>query len=426
MFGMHDGINRGPSGLVALALAFSIHSSGVFAAGLTLDAAEALALSEDPGLRQYEARQLALDELAVAAEQLPDPMVKMGLMSLPTDTFDLGQEAMTQVQVGVSQKFPRGDSRDLRSRQLGLQSEGLDARSEDQARRIRLAVREQFIEVLKQQKLARINREAIDAFAEVSDITRDYYGSGRSQQQDVTQAALEVARAEDRGTRIAQQEDQARARLARWVGDAAYAQLDGDWPQIEAETDPYILKQGLTAHPRVRALQKNVVAAETGIELARQRYKPEFGVDLTYGGRAGRNPDGSPRTDLLSLMVVMDVPLFTRNRQDRVVAARAAESSAAMFERDDVLRALRSEVDFQTATLQRQQQRLARFEETLLPEAAFSSEASMNAFRSSVADLTSLLRARIAEFDLQLDQARVNAEYLKTLARLAYLEGDAS
>ena len=54
-------------------------------------------------------------------------------------------------------------------------------------------------------------------------------------------------------------------------------------------------------------------------------------MDVTYGGRGGNNPDGSSRTDLLTLMVVMDVPLFTRNRQDRVVAAQVAESSAAMY-----------------------------------------------------------------------------------------------
>ena len=64
-----------------------------------------------------------------------------------------------------------------------------------------------------------------------------------------------------------------------------------------------------------------------------------------------------------------------------------------------------------------------RFEETLLPQAEFSSEASMNAYQSSIADLTTLLRTRITEFDLQLEYARLRAEILKTQARLRYLEG---
>lgn len=423
MFRMYKGIETGLLRAIATAVVLAHSSTALFASGLSLEAAEAMALEDDPGVRRIESSRQALDELSVAAEQLPDPMVKMGLMSLPTDTFHLGQEPMTQVQVGVVQKFPRGHSRALRARQLGEKSQGLDASARDQALQIELAVREQFLEVLKQQELARINDEAIEAFSEVADITRDYYSSGRVQQQDVLQAAVELAKVEDRAARIAQDEEQARTRLATWIGDAAFGVLEPGWPAMPATTDTAPLVETLTSHPRILALQKNVTAAETGVELARQRYKPEFGIDLTYGGRGGRNPDGSARTDLLSLMVVMDVPLFTKNRQDRIVAAQVAESSAAIYTRDDVLRRMRSEIEYHLATYRRQRERLELFETNLLPDAEFSSEASMNAYRSSIADLTQLLRSRITEFDLQLEHARLEAEILKTQARLRYLEG---
>ena len=160
------------------------------------------------------------------------------------------------------------------------------------------------------------------------------------------------------------------------------------------------------------------------MELAKQKYKPEFALDVTYGGRSGTNPDGSSRADLLTLMVVMDVPLFHKNRQDRFVAAQVAESSAASFSRDDIFRRMRSEVDYHLATHKRQQQRIELFESTLLPEAAFSSEASFGAYQSSIDDLSTLLRTRITEFDLQLEHARLQAEALKTQARLLYLEGE--
>ena len=176
----------------------------------------------------------------------------------------------------------------------------------------------------------------------------------------------------------------------------------------------------------VRDSGRGIAAAETGVELARQRYKPEFGVDLTYGGRSGNTLDCSPRSDLLSLMVVMDVPLFTRNRQDRVIAAQVAETSAVRYTLDDELRRMRSEIESQAAAQHRLEERLALFEETLLPQAEFSSEASMNAYRSSLVDLTTLLRAQITEFDLQSEYVRLKAEMLKTRARLHYLAGDAS
>ena len=398
-------------------------SSNVGASGLSLGAAEELALEADPGVRSVEARKLALEEMAVAAEQLPDPMLKLGLVSLPTDTFNLEQEAMTQAQVGLVQKFPRGKSRSLRSTQTYLKSEVLDEAVQDKELQIRLAVREQFLEVLKQQELARINAEAISAFSDVADITKEYYGTGRVHQHDVLQASVELAKVEDRATRIAQDEEQARTRLSIWIGDAAYRNFNTAWPQFNLRMSADAVKNDLLNHPRIRALQKDISAADTGVELAKQSYKPGVALDLTYGGRGGKNPDGSSRTDLLSLIVVMDVPLFTKNRQDKVVAARVAESSAVSYMRDDILRRMRSEVEFHIATHDRQQERIDLFENTLLPEAEFSSQASLEAYQSSIEDLTTLLRTRITEFDLQLEYARLQAELLKTRARLQYLEG---
>jgi outer membrane protein TolC len=426
MFRMQASIGGCPIGAVLATLILAANSSAVFAAGLSLAAAESLALEDDPGVSRIESSRQALDELAVAAEQLPDPIIKMGLMSLPTDTFEFGQEAMTQVQVGVVQKFPRGRSRELRSAQYELRSDGLDEAARDRALQTKLAVRELYVEVVKQGELARINRDAIAAFAEVADITRDYYATGRVQQQDALQAAVELAKVEDRAARIAQDEEQARSHLSAWIGNAAFTTFEDAWPTLAPPADAAKLRAGLMMHPRVEALQKNIAAAETGVELARQRYKPEFGVDLTYGGRSGSNLDGSPRSDLLSLMVVMDVPLFTRNRQDRVIAAQVAETSAVRYTLDDELRRMRSEIESQAAAQHRLEERLALFEETLLPQAEFSSEASMNAYRSSLVDLTTLLRAQITEFDLQSEYVRLKAEMLKTRARLHYLAGDAS
>ena len=424
MYCTNKSTGRGRILAVTTAFAVVATSLNIDASGLSLHDVEQLALQEDPSVEVVEANRLALDELSVAAEQLPDPLLKAGVVSLPTDTFNLGQEAMTQVQFGLVQKFPRGRTRSLASRQFKQRSEGLDETVRDQKLQIVLAVREQYLEILKQQHLAIINAEAIAVFADLADIIQDYYATGRVHQEDVFQAAVELAKAEERAARISQEEDRARARLATWIGDAAFRNLESDWPPLKAQSSTAVIKTRLPGHPRILALGKNVIASETGVELAREKYKPEFSFDLTYGGRGGTDPAGNSRPDLLSLMMVMDLPLFTSNRQDRVTASRLAESSAAMFTRDDIFRRMQSEIDLHAATWQRQQERIELFNSTLLPQAAFSSEASFEAYQSFFGDLTTLMRAQITEFELRLDHARLQAEAMKTNARLLYLEGE--
>ncbi len=410
--------------VVAILLAGISMQASVSASGLSLGQAEQMALANDPGINAIEASQLALDEMAVAARQLPDPMLKMGLMSVPTDTFSLSQQGTTQPQIGLVQEFPRGHSRSLQSEQISFRSDGLDERVRDQKLQIILAVREMFLEVEKQQHRAIINSAATVTFSDLLDITQDYYATGRVYQQDVLQASVELAKVEDRATRIQQAEEQARAKLATWIGDAAFGAISVGWPPLDNLQSVDAIEANLKNHPRVQMAQKNVQVADTGVELARQNYKPQFSVDLTYGARSGRNPDGSSQADQVSLMVVMDVPLFAKNRQDRVLAAQIAELSSSEFSLDDVHRRMRSELEFYSAMYQRQKERLALYENKLLPEAGYSAEASLEAYQSSLTDLTTLLRAQVTEFDLRLEYAGLQADALISQARLLYLQGE--
>jgi outer membrane protein TolC len=416
--------NSIPGTIITLALAAA--PLALRAETLQLREAEQLALASDPSVEMVRSKETALNELEVAAAQLPDPMIKMGVMNLPTDSFELGQEPMTQVQLGVVQRFPRGDTRELRSEQLRERARGLDETARDAELRITLSVREDYLEVLKQQRLAEINREAESAFAGLEQITRDYYATGRAQQQDVLQAAVELAKVQERASQIEEEQQRARARLEVWIGEAAWRPLGDEWPQLPAPAQGQAAVESLATHPRLLALHQEVVAADTGVDLAEQAYKPEFLLDLTYGGRGGTNPDGTSRSDLLSFMVMMDVPLFSKNRQDRTVAASLAESSAAAFNRDDVYRRMLSELKANGSTLERQQERLAIFTESLLPEAEFNAEAAFQAYQAALEDMTTLMRARINQYDLQLAYVRLQGEALKTNARLLYLQGGES
>lgn len=401
-------------------------ASSAAQAELSLGEAEALALAADPALHRLEAQRAALEELAIAAGELPDPMARLGVMSLPVDSFDLSQEPMAQVVAGVEQRFPRGATRELSRRQVRERAAGTVHEREDQRLEVLRTVRELYVEVVLQQRLQDLTGAARTLFADLADTARDYYATGRAQQQEVLQAEVERGRIEEQSLRFRQSEREARAALAVYVGDAALGPLPNAWPELAPLAPVAALQDALAEHPRILALRQRVAAADTAVDLARQRYRPEFGVEVSYGLRSGSEPDGASRPDLFSAMLVMDLPLFPDNRQDRVRAARLAQSSAAEFERDDAYRRLLGDLRSLLAQHEEASRRGELFESVLLPQAAFSAESSFDAYQSTVGDLTTLLRARITEYELRLDYARVQADLLRTQARLLYLQGETS
>jgi len=102
--------------LVFLFIVFTTTSTYAGAApSLTLQEAETLALEMDPGSKRFQSLARSMQERSIADGQLPDPKFRFGLMNFPVDTFNRDQEPMTQIQFGMQQQFPRGDSLDIKS-----------------------------------------------------------------------------------------------------------------------------------------------------------------------------------------------------------------------------------------------------------------------------------------------------------------------
>ena len=77
---------------------------------LSFEKAVSLAQKNDPWLTANQYSEDALQSMSIAAGSYADPLMSLGFANVPTDSFDLNQEAMTQIKVGITQVFPRGDS----------------------------------------------------------------------------------------------------------------------------------------------------------------------------------------------------------------------------------------------------------------------------------------------------------------------------
>ncbi|MFO7604331.1 MAG: TolC family protein [Gammaproteobacteria bacterium] len=394
---------------------------------LSLAQAEALALANDPLVQAYQANTTALRARSVAADTLPDPKLKLGLVNFPTDTYKRDQEAMTQVQVGIQQMFPRGNSLEIAARRMNFMADSEAARAVNQYRRVRQQVRQAWLEVLYWEQAAEVVQQNQALFKRLVDTLRSQYATGRHQQQDLIRAQLELGMLEDRLHTIGNMIDSGRARLSRLLGEnVARTALAGGMPTLPAVPDRAAIAATLETHPALQMQQAMLSASEQGVALARQGYRPEWVLDLTYGARDGNNPNGSARADFVSAVVSIDIPLFIGNRQDKSLAASQAERQSAILTREDRKRALLEQLDDAYATWQRQADRLHHYRSTLVPAARENAAASMHAYQNERGDFATLMRAQITELETSLMAVRLQVDHQKTQASLLYLSGEES
>jgi outer membrane protein TolC len=399
-------------------------SADILAGPLSLEDAVQLALAHDPGVAALQARADGFAEQAVADGQLPDPQLKLGAVNFPVDTFSFSQEPMTQAVVGITQAFPPGNSLSLRRRQTEAMSAQERAGADEQGLAVRRSVRDAWLRLYYQIRASRIIEETRGLFSRLAAITQSYYASGRRGQQDVIEAQLELSRLDDRLIDVAAQTQAARADLAKWIGGAAAQRdLPGELPALPEPGAKDALRSGLDKHPFLEVQQERIEQARLGVALAREQYKPGLRFDLSYGFRGGQDPGRGERPDFFTALATIDLPLFREKRQDRHLAASQQQLNAALLTRDDRYRELLRMLEADYATWERLDQRQRLFRKTLLPQARQNAEAAMNAYRSDLADLTTLIRAQATELDTRLADLRVRVDHARAQAALLYLAG---
>jgi len=408
--------------LVGMLLVSMLSASNAFA--LNLKQAEQLAIQFDPSIESFKATSRSFVDESVAVNTLPDPKLRFGAVNVPVDSFDLQQEQMTQIKVGIMQNFPRGDVLSIKQKQSQYLSQSALALASDAELKILREVREAYLNLYYEVSAYQIIRETRKLFSKLVKITESNYAAGRVNQQDVILAGLELARLDDRSTKIQAREEGYRAMLSQWIGDIAWNNISMAFPQLPALPEKVDLNQVIVQHPLIRAESAKVDASKQMTEMAKQEYKPGWSLLLDYGFRSGNNPDGTERPDFASALVSLDIPLFTGNRQDKTVSSNQQKVVSARYKKDDQLRKLKQFYEKNQYLWSRLGEREQLYKNSLLTAAKNNSNASLKAYQSGVSEFNTLMRAQITELDVRLEDLRVRIDRAAAQARLLYITGD--
>lgn len=385
-------------------------------APLSLGDALTLAVRDQPILVGREDGILAQEQQAIAARQLPDPTLSVGLQDLPIDTgdaFSLRRDNFTQLTVGLTQDFPRRNKRLLQGSRQRIGAERERIALDNDRRVIERDTALAWWDVYEaEQGRALAHRLSAESALQVQSLDAQYR-NGRAPQADWFAAKVDAGLALDKEHDWLHRSERARAALGRWIGEAAQRPLG---PRASAETPPATLATLLAAiagHPAIGEMDKNIEAADNDVALARQAYKP----DLSVEGYVAYRPAYS---DFVGVRVSIDLPYFTARRQGPALASALRQADAAQARKDDGLRALQALVREDYLDWQHDQERVAEFDASMIPDAQRRTESARVAYAGGRGNFDGALLARRSLFDLQLQRLALDVDSARAQARLRY------
>ncbi len=388
---------------------------------VTLPEAQRRALERSRLMPAFDAAAAAARERAVAAGQLPDPVLRVGVDNVPIeggDKFSLTRDFMTMRRIGVMQELVASDKRELRRQRYELEGDKSSAEKSAARTGIQRDAALAWLDRFHQEAMLAVTAElAARTELEVQSADAAYRG-GRGTQGEVFAARAALALARDRQDDTLRRVRAARIELSRWTGDAPEEPL-GPPPEMGGvPVDAKALEGYLGTHPDILALDRVARISAVEARIADAAKRPDWTIEANYQQR------GPAYSNMFSIGVSIPLPWDTANRQDREVAARLANVSEAEARRDELLRTHVSEVAAMLEEWSSGRARQARYRAEILPLSQDRTRAVMAAFAGGKASLADVLAARKGESDARLQSLQLDLEVARAWARLTFLLPD--
>jgi len=255
------------------------------AAGLTFHEALRLAGQHAPSLSAEAARVQAVRSEAVAAGELPDPKLLLGVQSLPiegSERWSLNDDGMTMRMVGLMQEMPNREKRRARADVAHAAIGRAEAAREIEALKVRLVTAQAWIASHAVERKLHLFGELRAENRLLAEAVRARLAGGRGQLTDQVAARQEAAQLAEREDELEQQRRLARAALLRWVGAEGNQPLSGElpsWP-IERQT---LLRQ-LERHPQLSAFAPMAREAQARIREGTAEKRGDWSWEGWGGG----------------------------------------------------------------------------------------------------------------------------------------------
>lgn len=394
-----------------------IVSAAAAASPLGLLETQRLAVAEQPLLEVQRANSISQRAAASAAQQLPDPKLKLALQNVPIDTFSLSEDFMTQRTVAIEQMFPGGKKRALRGRRGEQEAQQSEAELAVAQRAIQRDSALAWLDLyyLVQNRLL-LREQQQELRANVAAL-RIGYAADKVSQAEVLAVQNGLHQLGDRTLELDGQIARARAMLARWIGAAAEREVDPVMPTLSVLTLDQLLAQ-IANHAELRVYEKNIATSETDVLLAREARRPDWSLEVAYSKR------GRAYADMVSLQLGFELPVSPASRQDQETAAKHALLERVRFQREDRLRSLAAEIQAEYADYRAAMARIAALENTTLDTARQRIAAARIAYQNAKGPLNMVYEAHHAELDTRLQLLAQRVASARAAIRLRYLSAE--
>ncbi|HDL8434295.1 TPA: TolC family protein [Yersinia enterocolitica] len=400
-----------------MAAAFSLPALS-HAADITLDQALVSAERYSAELSANQHQVNALENMASSATQLPDPKLKFGIENLPvggSNARRFTREGMTMQRIGIMQDYVSSDKRQRKADTLSAEARKTAAGNETIRTRLQKETAQAWLDLALTEQAASDAKVLVQESEKQIALQRAGVASGGALPSSVLDARLTLAAMQDRLTTAQRDVALAQTRLTQLTG-IEVQHVDGPLPKFSRLPAAItVLRDSINQHPEILLASREAEVAKARSAQSAIAAIPDVGIEVYYAKRA------EEYEDMAGVMVTVDLPLFRSQRQDKDYAADVSRTMEANDQLTLLTRDHRAQLDTLLAQYQATQQLWQRQINAVLPLQKQRVDLMMAQYQANKSDLSSVLEARRALLDSQLNTSNAARELARIWAAIRYL-----
>ena len=413
---------------ILIILSVLLFGKSVFAQNGTdsLDRLIQSAIEVNPKIQMLQSRfEVSKTKIRIGTS-LPDPVLTLGLMNVPTNTFSLNQEPMTGKAVSLFQSIPFPGSLQASADVKAVDTLIVQQEIADLKNQIRSQVSTLYFDLQQQRREIILAEQSISLLKQISTVVKRKFEVGTASLQNIVQVEVQITRVKDKIESLKGKEKSVTAQLNAFLlrNDTTVIITSNILPieTLIINTDS-LLKLAAINRPMLKGIKLYENKAALQQKAAKYTFYPNFKVGLQYTRRSYNKNTGMNYPDFLGFVVGITIPInYGGNKRAKVDESRYLQEvyNNQFHSTLQLLQQVFGEINAKLSELKSRETLITK---TLLPQAEQAYNAAIADYKVNKIDFANVIKAEDNILKIRTELAMIRTAYYKNVARLEFLSG---
>lgn len=385
-----------------------------------------LVIKESPRLKSMELETEMMRRRIPVSSALEDPKLKIGINSVPLDSWSFKEEDMTTKEIGISQMIPLGGK-------LGIKESIAIKEYEKSKERLR----KEKVEMLHMLRMNVYELFYIKSSLKILEEIKDYLKlliesesaatkSGMGSLTNIVKANIEYTMVNEEIISLRQKEAEAKKKLSYLTGltemEIDIKMDDFSWVELVDINPDEIREKIFQNNPDLRLLAIEKEISEKEVTLRQKEYYPDLEIGISYMQRDD-SPLGMKRPDMVSAMAVLNIPIWYKKKNIPMIEEMQKKHGMVDSSIKDKKNELVARLDTISSQLKKWKELYRLYKDELIPQNELALETILARYKTSSVEFMPVIDTIRMLLKYKKETVMIQKEYLINISELNSLMG---